>query len=178
MRRSGTTWDAEPFAAWARRWEIVLGDGYVRPGWIPLLDRLARDLVALGWDRQVAQIKQKVGRLCFYAPRAPGPAGEAFWGRIEVAARESRRTCELCSDPGRPGRPGGDEHGWIQTLCPPCFEMADASERARAAELERELAEDEARLQAEEDELAKSDPEYRAYLEEFVYPHRLGRRSK
>jgi hypothetical protein len=206
---------AEPTAAWARRWNVLPGRlgnhpgvatysgyaGYVRNGWIPILDRLAEDLIALGWDRTLDQVKQKFGGLRFYIGssdpvrpsarlvldlhlagglrtvnlyRGSGAVDEAIAHRIAEAEAESLKTCEECGAPGRSCNPG--ERGWIETLCPRCFAVEDAEVRALRAEEEREQAEIDDRLQAEEDELAKNDPEYRAYLEEFVYPLRIEER--
>jgi hypothetical protein len=186
---------AEPIAAWARRWKVAPGDlgnhpgvatysgyaGYVRKGWIPILDRLAEDLVALGWDRILDQVKQKFGGLRFYigvgTPRLSRDVYDALGRRIDEAEAESRRTCEECGAPGRPA-PVGGPLGWVETLCPRCFEREDSEMRVRSDEEEREQAELDARLEAEEDELAKNDPGYREYLEEFVYPFRIEARRR
>jgi hypothetical protein len=179
---------AEPTAAWARRWNVAPGGlgnhpgvatysgyaGYVRKGWIPILDRLAEDLIALGWDRTLHQVKQKFGGLCFYTGRLPSATFEAVRHRIDEAMAESRRTCEECGAPGRTAPVGGPD-GWVETLCPRCFEREDAEVRTRRAEEEREAAEAEAALLADEEEAARKDPEYRKYLEEYVYPFRRGR---
>jgi hypothetical protein len=182
--------NAEPTAAWARRWNVVATDsrdcagptrtysgavGFVRVGWIPILDRLAEDLIALGWDRTLDQVKQKLGGLRFYPSRRdPTPlsadARAAISRRIDSAIEESLNTCEECSAPGRRCDPGGRD--WLETLCARCFEAEDAEVRALMAEDKRRDAEAEAVLRAEEEELAKNDPEYRAYLEEYVYPRR------
>ncbi len=182
--------NAEPTAAWARRWNVAAIDlrdcagpaktysgavGFVRKGWIPILDRLAEDLIALGWDRTLDQVKQKFGGLRFYINRRdPTPlcadTRAMIARRIDEAMEESLKTCEECGAPGRRWNPGG--RGWIETLCSKCFEVEDAEARALKAEEEQADAEAEAARRAEEEELAKNDPEYRAYLEEYVYPHR------
>lgn len=176
--------NAKPIAAWARRWNVKPGRpcgefasafdrgemGVVRPGWIPLLDRLAEDLIALGWDGTLEQAKQKFGELRFYwGQRHPALAMDvldAIKRRVVEATAESIRTCEGCGAPGRRCDPGG--RGFIETLCPRCFEAEDAEVRARAAEDARIDAKLEAEWRAQEEELAKADPEYRKYLEEFV----------
>lgn len=180
--------NAEPTAAWARRWNVAAPDardcagpsstysgsvGFVRRGWIPILDRLAEDLIALGWDRTLEQVKQKFGGVRFYIGRRdPTPlssdARAMIYRRIDEAMAESMRTCEECSAPGRRCDPGG--RGWIETLCQKCFEVEDAEVGALMAEQRREDAEAEAAWRAEEEELASKDPEYRKYLEEHVYP--------
>lgn len=178
---------AEPTATWARRWSIEAGDrrdrtdsratytgdsGWVRAGWIPILDRLAEDLIALGWDRVLAQVKEKFGGLRFYIGTGSTPLPAAIRERIERriawAMAESLRTCEQCGAPGRPTQPGG-EGGIVETLCSSCFDAQDAEVRERRAEEEREQAEWDAEMRAREEELAKNNPEYRAYLEENVW---------
>jgi hypothetical protein len=88
-------------------------DGSVGPGWIPLLDRLAADLVALGWDRRLLQVKEKYGGLCFYSA---GGTSE-MEARISQAEQESEQICESC---GAPGRARSDASGWIRTRCDDC----------------------------------------------------------
>ncbi len=85
--------------------------GSVGEGWLPILDRLAEDLVRMGWDRQLDQVKEKFGTLRFYLRASTAEMGE----RIDRAISESGRTCENC---GAPGRRAG--RGWIRTLCEPC----------------------------------------------------------
>lgn len=67
-------------------------DGVVGPGWLPLLDRLVADLVALGWDRDLHQVKSKFWALRFYI----GESTEALDRRIRAAEREALRTCCEC----------------------------------------------------------------------------------
>jgi hypothetical protein len=193
---------AEPTAAWARRWNVAPGRlgnragiatysgyaGYVRKGWIPILDRLAADLIVLGWDRTLDQVKQKFGGLRFYIgsrvvidihtgaalrtidlSTGKRAAAEAIAHRIAEATKESLTTCEECGAPAR-AAPVGGEHGWIETLCPRCFAVEDAAARASRAEDERDRVDLEAEWQAEEERIAKNDPEFRKYLEEYVYP--------
>lgn len=95
-------------------------DGSVGPGWVPLLDQLAADLKAMGWDGSVKQIKEKFGTLRFYAvPNGVPPEQHAaFRERIVQAEFESGRICEDCGAPGTSGpRPG---RYWILTLCDTC----------------------------------------------------------
>lgn len=95
-------------------------DGTVGVGWVPILDRLATDLKALGWTGSVEQIKEKFGTLRFYA-RADGVSPEqiqSFNDRIAQAERESATTCEDCGADGTHGpRSGGY---WLKTLCNRC----------------------------------------------------------
>ena len=95
-------------------------DGSVGPGWIPILDRLAADLKAMGWNGSVQQIKEKFGTLRFYANPVgvPEEQSDAFQQRIWEAERESGTICEDCGASGTTGaRPG---RYWILTLCDTC----------------------------------------------------------
>lgn len=83
-------------------------DGTVGDGWIGILDRLATDLVAMGWDRDLHQVKEKYGTLRFYV----GVETPAMAERISQAEDESEVTCETC---GAPGELRG--HGWLYTAC-------------------------------------------------------------
>jgi hypothetical protein len=80
----------------------------VGPGWHPIIDRLAADLLKLGWDGKVLQVKEKFGSLRFYIDQKT----DVFHDRIFIATAESSRTCEIC---GTPGIPRSGE--WIRTLC-------------------------------------------------------------
>jgi hypothetical protein len=88
-------------------------DGSVGPGWIPLLDRLAADLVALGWDRRLLQVKEKYGGLRFYI----ADSSSEMEARISQAEQESEQICESCGAPGGARR---DTSGWIRTRCDDC----------------------------------------------------------
>lgn len=68
-------------------------------GWLPLVERLAQAMLALGWNREVAQIGQVYGTLIFFV-REPTPDMRDL---IEQAALESFATCERCGKPGRMG---------------------------------------------------------------------------
>ena len=87
-------------------------DGTVGRGWVPILDRLAEDLIKLGWDRDLHQVKEKFGTLRFYV----GTSTADMQNRIGKAAEESAETCEECGEPGKL-RTGG----WLKTLCNKCF---------------------------------------------------------
>lgn len=71
-------------------------DGRVGRGWIPVLDRLAGDLVAMGWDRDLHKVKEKFGKLCFYE----GVSSSEMRERIEEAGLEAMDLCESCGRRG------------------------------------------------------------------------------
>lgn len=120
------------FHEWVERWQIGPGmndgprprysgfDGTVGNGWIPILDALAADLKAMGWNGNVQQIKEKFGTLRFYASPSgvPDDQCDAFYARIGQAEQASASVCEDCGAPGTtdslPGR------SWLLTLCASC----------------------------------------------------------
>ncbi|HZZ83408.1 MAG TPA: hypothetical protein VFE30_02635 [Anaeromyxobacteraceae bacterium] len=82
-------------------------------GWHGLLKELVEDLIRLGWDREVLQVKEKFGTLRFYVKdRRP-----EYLERMEVAMEHSGEVCELC---GRPGALRVSETGWHATRCEGC----------------------------------------------------------
>ncbi len=78
-------------------------------GWYPLLKDLITDLIELGWDKQICQVKEKFGGLRFYIYEA----SDEMHDRIIQAEKESYETCEVT---GKPGQLRTDL-GWIETLC-------------------------------------------------------------
>jgi hypothetical protein len=111
----------KPLTEWVEHWKIVTGAAPYRPdtaigaGWVPVLDRLAADLVSLGWDRQIFYVKEKLGGLRVSLRTTSEPMAV----RIEQAWHESYRTCELCGAAGKPfSQP---RVGWVKTLCPKCI---------------------------------------------------------
>lgn len=81
----------------------------VGPGWYQLIKDLIEDLVELGWDREVCQVKEKFGGLRFYV----NAASDEMYDRISQAEKESYETCEVT---GQPGKLRADL-GWWTTLC-------------------------------------------------------------
>ena len=77
-------------------------------GWREIVESLVNDLVDMGWDRTLFQIKEKFGGLRFYA----GECSEEMYDRVAEAERKSLETCMKCGKPGVPTGPG-----WILTLC-------------------------------------------------------------
>lgn len=77
-------------------------------GWQEIVNSLYDDLVGLGWDKTILQIKEKFGGLRFYIDNGD----DCMWHRIFEAEAQSFKTCILCGKPGAPTGPG-----WILTLC-------------------------------------------------------------
>ncbi len=80
----------------------------VGEGWHQLVSDLIDDLFALGWDGNVAQVKEKFGGLRFYI----GAGNDAIWDRVHLAEENSYKICEVCGKPGILR-----ESGWYKTLC-------------------------------------------------------------
>jgi hypothetical protein len=78
-------------------------------GWYPLLKDLIVDLIGLGWDKQICQVKEKFGGLRFYIYEG----SDEIHDRISKAENDSYQTCEVT---GKPGQLRTDL-GWIETLC-------------------------------------------------------------
>jgi hypothetical protein len=78
-------------------------------GWYQLIKDLITDLIELGWNKEVCQIKEKFGGLRFYI----NEASDEMHDRISQAEKESYETCE---DTGQPGKLRTDL-GWWVTLC-------------------------------------------------------------
>lgn len=90
-----------------RNLESVLAE--VGPGWEKIVLSLVEDLLALGWDKHLFQIKEKFGGLRFYI----GQASPEIYARIAQAEGESLKTCDECGAEGR----STDARGWIATRC-------------------------------------------------------------
>jgi hypothetical protein len=78
-------------------------------GWFPLIKDLITDLIELGWDKEVCQVKEKFGGLRFYINAATSEAHK----RISQTEIESMSICEVT---GKPGKLRTDI-GWYRTLC-------------------------------------------------------------
>ncbi len=92
-------------------------------GWLQIIHDLVRDLIKLGWDRDIHQIKEKFGGLRFYI----GTGTDAMHDRISVAEAESFKTCEGCGTTENVESKGD----WITTQCAPCRAERDAKRATR-----------------------------------------------
>jgi len=80
----------------------------VKTGWYSIVKELISELIKLGWDREIVQVKEKFGGLRFYVSTLPE-------GGIDVMSKYealSYNTCEVC---GKHGLLRGG--GWYKTLC-------------------------------------------------------------
>lgn len=78
-------------------------------GWNLIIKNLIQDLIKLGWNKEVIQVKEKFGGLRFYINEGT----DAIHERIGQAELESMKTCEIT---GKPGKLRTDI-GWYRTLC-------------------------------------------------------------
>lgn len=81
----------------------------VNNGWFPLIKELIEDLIALGWDKQTCQVKEKFGGLRFYI----NAGSNEIFDRISKAERDSYDICEVCGEKGELRK----DLGWYFTLC-------------------------------------------------------------
>lgn len=78
-------------------------------GWYSLIKELIEDLIALGWDKKIIQVKEKFGGLRFYI----SSGSDEIYDRISKAENDSY---EICERTGKPGKLRTDI-GWYTTLC-------------------------------------------------------------
>jgi hypothetical protein len=78
-------------------------------GWNLLIKNLIQDLIELGWNKEVTQVKEKFGGLRFYI----NEGSSEMYERIIETETESFNTCEVT---GKPGKLRTDI-GWYRTLC-------------------------------------------------------------
>lgn len=88
---------------------IVNSDFFeVESGWFPLIKELITDLVELGWNKEICQVKEKFGGLRFYI----NEGSDEIFNRIIKAETESLTICEIS---GKVGELRTDI-GWFRTL--------------------------------------------------------------
>jgi hypothetical protein len=81
----------------------------VNSGWYPIIKELIDDLIQLGWNKQICQVKEKFGGLRFYI----NEGSDEIFKRIIKAENDSYGICEVT---GKPGELRTDI-GWYKTLC-------------------------------------------------------------
>lgn len=76
-------------------WESTYQNIDTPDSWLPVIEKLHKDLLAIDPDYRVAQVKEKFGRLRYYAyPSAADKSldgNEAFYARIRHAEEEVDR---------------------------------------------------------------------------------------
>lgn len=91
--------------------EPIMNSGFFEcdAGWYQIIKDLITDLIALGWDKQTCQVKEKFGGLRFYI----NAGSDEMHARIQEAERLSYETCEVTGEPGKLRT----DLGWHATLC-------------------------------------------------------------
>ena len=77
-------------------------------GWNNLIEKLYQDLLSIGWDGNVCQVKEKFGTLRVYLGNTTDEMDEL----VRQAEYASATICEEC---GEPGTLYGK--GWLMTRC-------------------------------------------------------------
>jgi hypothetical protein len=85
-------------------------------GWYGIVKDLITDLISLGWNKEVCQVKEKFGGLRFYI----NEGSDEIYDRIRIAEELSYKTCEVC---GIEGKIRGNLRWW-RTLCDTYYEEA------------------------------------------------------
>lgn len=81
----------------------------VEEGWNGIIKELIEDLIKLGWNKQVCQVKEKFGGLRFYI----NDGSNEIHNRITDAEKKSYEVCEKCGNLGKLR----NDIGWYLTLC-------------------------------------------------------------
>lgn len=87
----------------------------VEVGWYSLIKNLIDELINLGWDKQVTQVKEKFGGLRFYI----NGGSDEIYNKITEAEKLSHETCELCGKKGELRT----KIRWFTTLCDKHYEQ-------------------------------------------------------
>lgn len=68
---------------------------HVGAGWLPIVFAALDKMIAAGWDRELYQVKQKLGGLRIYI----GEASDEVRDIIRAAERQCAATCETSGQP-------------------------------------------------------------------------------
>lgn len=87
----------------------------VDAGWYLLIKNLIDELIKLGWDKKITQVKEKFGGLRFYIN---GGSNEIY-EKINEYEKLSYNICELCGEKGELRT----KIRWFTTLCDKHYEQ-------------------------------------------------------
>lgn len=87
----------------------------INNGWFGLVKELIEKCIALGWNKETCQIKEKFGGLRFYINSASDDVFEA----INEAEEKSFKVCEVTGNPGELRT----DLGWYRTLSDEIYEQ-------------------------------------------------------
>lgn len=87
----------------------------INNGWFGLVKELIEKCIALGWNKETCQIKEKFGGLRFYINSASDDVSEA----INEAEEKSFKVCEVTGNPGELRT----DLGWYRTLSDEIYEQ-------------------------------------------------------
>lgn len=88
-------------------------------GWIPLVDRLDRQISEIVPDYKIGQVKEKFGGLRYYIGAVPSEVFDRVYALITAAEEESFSICESCGTTENVTTGG---KGWVKTYCDECRE--------------------------------------------------------
>ena len=78
-------------------------------GWYGLIKSLIEELVVLGWNKQITQVKEKFGSLRFYTSETT----QEMQTVINKYEDLSAETCEHCGNQGKIE----PKNGWLECVC-------------------------------------------------------------
>jgi len=115
-----------------RQGDVIMDAGFFEcgPGWNQLIKDLITDLIVLGWNQEICQVKEKFGGLRFYI----NAGSDEMYDRIGQAEALSYETCEIT---GRPGKLR-QNLGWWETLCDEEYEKRIAEKLRKEIESRNE----------------------------------------
>ncbi len=87
----------------------------VNDGWLELIKNLIEELIAIGWDKEIKQCKEKFASLRFYINNG----NHDIFNIIEKYEDLSENTCEICGTTENVAIRGG---GWLVALCETHFQ--------------------------------------------------------
>lgn len=83
-------------------------------GWRELVEKLIKDLIALGWDKDLHQVKEKFGGLRFYT-------GYLTPEMEELVTQAESISMKICIDCGKSPTKRSPGY-WIEFLCSDCID--------------------------------------------------------